>query len=41
MRKAILKLSHIGAFDLFAQDLDEAEKAIVYATQGPDQWGGA
>ena len=30
-----LKLSHTGAFDLFAQDLDEAEKAIVYATQGP------
>jgi pimeloyl-ACP methyl ester carboxylesterase len=33
--EGFLKLSHTGAFDLFAQDLDEAEKAIVYATQGP------
>ena len=30
-----LKLSHKGAYDLFAQDLDEGEKALVYATQGP------
>jgi pimeloyl-ACP methyl ester carboxylesterase len=33
--EGFLKLSHTGVFDLFAQDLDEAEKAIVYATQGP------
>jgi pimeloyl-ACP methyl ester carboxylesterase len=33
--EGFLKLSHSGAYDLFAQDLDEAEKAIVYATQGP------
>ncbi len=33
--EGFLKLSHTGAFDLFAQDLDEAEKAIVFATQGP------
>ncbi|WP_010215298.1 alpha/beta fold hydrolase [Sphingomonas sp. PAMC 26621] len=33
--EGFLKLSHTGAYDLFAQDLDEAEKAIVYATQGP------
>jgi pimeloyl-ACP methyl ester carboxylesterase len=30
-----LKLSRDGIFSLFAQDLDEAEKAVVYATQGP------
>lgn len=30
-----LKLSRDGIFKLFAQDLDEAEQAIVYATQGP------
>ncbi len=30
-----LKLSYTGAFNLFAQDLDEAEKGIVFATQGP------
>ena len=33
--EGFLKLSHEGAFNLFAQDLDEAEKTIVYATQGP------
>jgi pimeloyl-ACP methyl ester carboxylesterase len=33
--EGFLKLSHTGVFDLFAQDLNEAEKAIVYATQGP------
>lgn len=33
--EGFLKLSHTGVFDLFAQDLDEAEKTIVYATQGP------
>jgi pimeloyl-ACP methyl ester carboxylesterase len=33
--EGFLKLSHTGVFDLFAQDLDEPEKAIVYATQGP------
>ena len=30
-----LKLTRDGIFKLFAQDLDEAEKAIIYATQGP------
>lgn len=33
--EGFLKLSHTGVFELFAQDLDEAEKAIVYAAQGP------
>ncbi|QJU59967.1 alpha/beta hydrolase [Sphingomonas sp. AP4-R1] len=33
--EGFLKLSHDGAFNLFAQDLDEREKAAVYATQGP------
>ena len=33
--EGFLKLSRAGAFDLFAQDLDDAERAIVYATQGP------
>jgi pimeloyl-ACP methyl ester carboxylesterase len=33
--EGFLALSHKGIFELFAQDLDEAEKALVYATQGP------
>ncbi|MHB1304780.1 MAG: alpha/beta fold hydrolase [Acidiphilium sp.] len=33
--EGFLKLSRTGAFDLFAQDLDEGAKAVVYATQGP------
>ncbi|MGA7810192.1 alpha/beta fold hydrolase, partial [Bradyrhizobium sp.] len=33
--EGFLALSHNGIFALFAQDLDEAEKALVYATQGP------
>lgn len=37
--EGFLKLSRDGAFNLFAQDLDESEKAIVYATQGPINGG--
>ena len=33
--EGFLKLTHAGVFNLFAQDLDETEKAVVYATQGP------
>jgi pimeloyl-ACP methyl ester carboxylesterase len=33
--EGFLKLTRDGVFTLFAQDLDEAEKALVYATQGP------
>ncbi|AHX12852.1 signal peptide protein [Dyella jiangningensis] len=33
--EGFLKLSRAGVFDLFAQDLPEAEKAVIYATQGP------
>jgi pimeloyl-ACP methyl ester carboxylesterase len=33
--EGFLKLSRDGAYTVFAQDLDETEKAIVYATQGP------
>jgi len=33
--EGFLSLSQAGVFDLFAQDLDPAEKAVVYATQGP------
>lgn len=33
--EGFLKLTQNGIFNLFAQDLDEAEKAVVYATQGP------
>lgn len=33
--EGFLKLSRAGVFDLFAQDLDEDEKALVFATQGP------
>ena len=33
--EGFLKLSHAGVFDLFAQDLSEDEKGLVYATQGP------
>jgi pimeloyl-ACP methyl ester carboxylesterase len=33
--EGFLALSHKGIFELFAQDLDQAEKALVYATQGP------
>jgi pimeloyl-ACP methyl ester carboxylesterase len=34
-KDGFLKLSRRGVFELFAQDLSEAEKAVVYATQGP------
>ena len=33
--EGFLKLSHAGVFDLFAQELSEDDKALVYATQGP------
>ena len=33
--EGFLKLTHTGVFDLFAQDLSEDEKAVVFATQGP------
>ncbi len=33
--EGFLKLTRDGVFTLFAQDLDDAEKALVYATQGP------
>lgn len=33
--QGFLKLSRAGIYDLFAQDLSEDEKAVVYATQGP------
>jgi len=33
--EGFLRLTHDGIFNLFAQDLDDAEKAIVLATQGP------
>lgn len=33
--EGFLKLTRTGIYDLFAQDLDEDEKAIAYATQGP------
>jgi pimeloyl-ACP methyl ester carboxylesterase len=33
--EGFLKLSRKGVFELFAQDLDEATKTVVYATQGP------
>ncbi|WP_347558002.1 alpha/beta hydrolase [Robbsia sp. KACC 23696] len=33
--EGFLKLTRAGIYDLFAQDLDEDEKAIAYATQGP------
>jgi pimeloyl-ACP methyl ester carboxylesterase len=33
--EGFLKLTRTGVFDLFAQDLDAPEKAVVYATQGP------
>jgi pimeloyl-ACP methyl ester carboxylesterase len=33
--EGFLKLSRKGIFELFAQDLDEATKTVVYATQGP------
>jgi pimeloyl-ACP methyl ester carboxylesterase len=34
-----LKLSRAGIFDVFAQDLDDGEKELVYATQGPIHGG--
>ncbi len=34
-----LKLTRDGVFNLFAQDLDDGEKAVVYATQGPIHGG--
>ena len=33
--EGFLKLSREGVYSVFAQDLDEAEKALIYATQGP------
>ena len=33
--QGFLKLSRAGIYDLFAQDLSEDEKAMVYAAQGP------
>jgi pimeloyl-ACP methyl ester carboxylesterase len=33
--EGFLKLTRNGVFKLFAQDLDETENAVVYATQGP------
>jgi len=33
--EGFLKLTRTGVFDLFAQDLAEEEKGVVYATQGP------
>lgn len=33
--EGFLKLTRDGVYTLFAQDLDEAEKAVVLATQGP------
>ena len=33
--EGFLRLTHDGVFKLFAQDLDEEEKAVVLATQGP------
>jgi pimeloyl-ACP methyl ester carboxylesterase len=33
--EGFLRLTQKGIFELFAQDLDEAEKALLYATQGP------
>jgi len=33
--QGFLKLTHDGVFNLFAQDLSENEKALVYVTQGP------
>ena len=33
--EGFLSLTHTGMFDLFGQDLDEAERAVLLATQGP------
>lgn len=33
--EGFLKLTRAGVFELFAQDLSNAEKAVVYAAQGP------
>ncbi len=33
--EGFLKLTTVGVSTLFAQDLDETEQAVVYATQGP------
>jgi pimeloyl-ACP methyl ester carboxylesterase len=33
--EGFIKLSREGVLNLFAQDLDDGEKALVYATQGP------
>ena len=33
--EGFLKITRDGVFTLFAQDLDDAEKALIYATQGP------
>ena len=33
--EGFLSLTRTGVFELFAQDLDDAEKAVIHATQGP------
>jgi pimeloyl-ACP methyl ester carboxylesterase len=33
--EGFLKVTRTGVFELFAQDLSDAEKSMVYATQGP------
>ncbi|NID03251.1 alpha/beta hydrolase [Luteibacter jiangsuensis] len=33
--QGFLKLTREGIFTLFAQDLDDSEKAVIHATQGP------
>jgi len=33
--QGFLSLTHKGIAELFAQDLDDADKAVVFATQGP------
>lgn len=33
--QGFLKLTREGIFNLFAQDLDDSEKAVIHATQGP------
>lgn len=37
--EGFLKITREGVFTLFAQDLDDGEKAVVHATQGPINGG--
>jgi pimeloyl-ACP methyl ester carboxylesterase len=37
--EGFLKLTREGVFNLFAQDLDDGEKALIHATQGPIHGG--